>query len=55
MRCVHFYFKIVVTVIEICILSNNRCFHTNVDANESISSESEKVNSNDDGASVNGE
>ena len=45
----------VVTVIEIRILFNNRCFHTNVDANERSSSESEKVNSNDNGASANGE
>ena len=45
----------VVTVIEISILFNKRYFHTNVDANESSSSENEKVNSNDDGASANGE
>ena len=45
----------VVTVIEIRITFNSRCFHTNVDGNESSSSESEKVNSNDDGASTNGE
>ena len=45
----------VVTVIEIRILFNSRCFHTNVDANESSSSESEKVNTNDDGTSANGE
>ena len=45
----------VVTVIEIRILFNDRCFHTIVDANESSSLESEIVNSNDDGASANGE
>ena len=43
------------TVIEICILFNNRGCHTNVDDNESSSSESEKKNSNDDRASENGE
>ena len=41
-------FKMVVTVIEIHNLYNNRGSHTNVDANESSSSEIEK---DDDGES----
>ena len=47
--------RTVVTVIEIRILFNKRRCDTNVDANESRSSESERENSNDDGASANGE
>ena len=45
----------VVAVIEIHTLFNNRGKHTNIDANESSSSEIEKENSNDDGANENGE
>ena len=48
-------FRTVVTVIEIRILFNKRRCDTNVDANESRSSESERENSSDDGASANGE
>ena len=47
--------KMVVAVIEIHTLFNNRGKHTNIDANESSSSEIEKENSNDDGANENGE
>ena len=54
-RVVYIECKTVVTVIEICILFNNRVGHTNADANESSSWERGKENSSDDQASKNGE
>ena len=48
-------FRTFVTVIEIRIPFNKRRCDTNLDANGSRSSESERENSSDDGASANGE
>ena len=52
---VYTVFRTFVTVIEIRIPFNKRRCDTNLDANGSRSSESERENSSDDGASANGE